>query len=132
MKNAIPAIRGLVDIWERFKGIVDPTLKPENAWKNQSWWPGPHDPGFPKGPGLFPWDKPGAEPRRYSTWLADAIWATHQVHPDKQFLTDLFPDLRAGYQVLRQRHAPDEQDDSQGHRRLTHHHGTSSLVICLR
>jgi len=37
----------------------------------------------------------GAQPRRYSTWLADGIWAAHQVHPDSQYLVDLLPDLIA-------------------------------------
>ncbi len=40
---------------------------------------------------------PGAQPRNYSTWLADAVWATHQVHPDKIFITDLLPDLVKNY-----------------------------------
>ncbi len=35
----------------------------------------------------------GAQPRRYSTWLADAAWAAHLVHPDKAFLHHLLPDL---------------------------------------
>ncbi|NBS89469.1 carbohydrate-binding protein, partial [bacterium] len=25
---------------------------------------------------------PGAQPRNYSTWLADSVWATHQIHPN--------------------------------------------------
>src|SRR4051794_15161411 len=40
---------------------------------------------------------PGAQPRNYSTWLADAIWATHAVHPDKAFITGLLPDLVKNY-----------------------------------
>lgn len=36
---------------------------------------------------------PGAQPRRYSTWLADAAWAVHQVHPDRAAMIDLLPDL---------------------------------------
>src|SRR4029453_12425039 len=35
----------------------------------------------------------GAQPRRYSTWLADAAWAVHLVHPDDDFVKDLLPDL---------------------------------------
>ena len=35
---------------------------------------------------------PGAQPRNYSTWLADAIWSVDQVHPDRPFLIDLLPD----------------------------------------
>ena len=41
---------------------------------------------------------PGAQPRNYSTWLADSIWAVHQVHPDKAFLVDLLDDLIKNYQ----------------------------------
>ena len=41
---------------------------------------------------------PGAEPRRYSTWLADSVWAVHQVHPDVGFTTGLLPDLEMNYE----------------------------------
>jgi hypothetical protein len=40
----------------------------------------------------------GAQPRRYSTWLADAVWATHAVRPDGQFVRDLLPDLVRNYE----------------------------------
>ena len=36
---------------------------------------------------------PGAQPRNYSTWLADAVWAAYVVQPDKAFITDLLGDL---------------------------------------
>jgi hypothetical protein len=36
---------------------------------------------------------PGAQPRNYSAWMADSAWATHLVHPSKEFLVDLLPDL---------------------------------------
>jgi hypothetical protein len=41
---------------------------------------------------------PGAQPRRYSTWLADACWAVHQVHPDPALLADLLSDLIKNYE----------------------------------
>jgi hypothetical protein len=41
---------------------------------------------------------PGAQPRRYSTWLADAAWATELVHPDHRFAKFLLPDLVKNYQ----------------------------------
>ncbi|HUG89737.1 MAG TPA: discoidin domain-containing protein [Planctomycetaceae bacterium] len=47
---------------------------------------------------------PGAEPRRYSTWLADAVWAVHQVHPDDAFILDLLPDLQRNYEAWEQSH----------------------------
>lgn len=42
---------------------------------------------------------PGAQPRNYSTWLADSVWALHQVHPDPQFTCDLLPDLVKNYEA---------------------------------
>ncbi len=36
---------------------------------------------------------PGAQPRNYSTWLADSVWAVHLVHRDGPFIKDLLPDL---------------------------------------
>jgi hypothetical protein len=47
---------------------------------------------------------PGAEPRRYSTWLADALWAVHRVYPDDDFLKDLLPDLVKNYEGWEKRH----------------------------
>ncbi len=46
----------------------------------------------------------GAQPRRYSTWLADAIWATHLVDPNIPFLVDLLPDLKANYEAWEKSH----------------------------
>jgi hypothetical protein len=47
---------------------------------------------------------PGAEPRRYSTWLADALWALHLAHPDERFITDLLPDLVRNYEAWEASH----------------------------
>lgn len=47
---------------------------------------------------------PGAQPRNYSTWLADSAWAVHQVHPDDAFVIDLLPDLVRNYEGWEQRH----------------------------
>jgi hypothetical protein len=41
---------------------------------------------------------PGAQPRNYSTWLADATWALHMVHPDDAFTKDLLADLIRNYE----------------------------------
>ena len=41
---------------------------------------------------------PNAQPRNYSTWLADAVWAVNHVHPDRKFVTDLLPDLVKNYE----------------------------------
>ncbi|MFO0958746.1 MAG: discoidin domain-containing protein [Isosphaeraceae bacterium] len=47
---------------------------------------------------------PGAQPRNYSTWLADAAWAVHQVHPDPDGLVELLPDLKANYEAWEKSH----------------------------
>jgi hypothetical protein len=56
------------------------------------------DPRFARDYGRYWLRTPGAQPRRYSTWLADALWAVHQVHPDEAGLKGLFPDLVANYE----------------------------------
>jgi hypothetical protein len=40
---------------------------------------------------------PGAQPRNYSFWAADAAWAAHQVNPNDPFITDLLADLVHNY-----------------------------------
>lgn len=40
---------------------------------------------------------PGAQPRNYSTWLADSVWAVHEVQDDADFARDLLPDLVKNY-----------------------------------
>lgn len=47
---------------------------------------------------------PGAQPRNYSTWLADGVWAVHRVHPDDRFVTDLLPDLKKNHEGWEKRH----------------------------
>ncbi|MEJ7591763.1 MAG: hypothetical protein WKF77_09455 [Planctomycetaceae bacterium] len=47
---------------------------------------------------------PGAQPRNYSTWLADSAWAVNQVHRDDTFAIDLLPDLVKNYEGWEQRH----------------------------
>jgi F5/8 type C domain len=47
---------------------------------------------------------PGAQPRNYSTWLADSVKAVDQVHPDPAFTTDLLPDLIKNYEGWMNRH----------------------------
>jgi len=41
----------------------------------------------------------GAQPRRYSTWLADAAWAVHLVHPSEDLLRNLLPDMIANFRA---------------------------------
>lgn len=47
---------------------------------------------------------PGAQPRNYSTWLADSAVAVNQVHRDDAFVIDLLPDLIKNYEGWEQRH----------------------------
>jgi hypothetical protein len=47
---------------------------------------------------------PGAQPRNYSTWLADSMWAIHQVHPDQHFLLAHLNDLINNYRGWEERH----------------------------
>jgi hypothetical protein len=46
----------------------------------------------------------GAQPRNYSTWLADSVWAVHRVHPDDTFVRDLLPDLKKNHEAWEKRH----------------------------
>src|SRR5688500_5898784 len=46
----------------------------------------------------------GAQPRRYSTWLADAVWAVHEVREDQAFVTDLLRDLVKNYEGWEKEH----------------------------
>lgn len=52
---------------------------------------------------------PGAQPRNYSTWLADGVWAVHRVHPDDAFVKDLLPDLKKNHEGWEKRHFVKEE-----------------------
>ena len=45
------------------------------------------------------WFRKGGDPRRYSFWAADALWARHCVHPNPALLTNLLPDLVANFEA---------------------------------
>jgi hypothetical protein len=62
------------------------------------------DPRFARDFARYWFRTPGAEPRRYSTWLADAIWAVHQIHPDDAFVISLLPDLKKNYEEWERSH----------------------------
>ncbi|HEX8913619.1 MAG TPA: discoidin domain-containing protein, partial [Humisphaera sp.] len=51
------------------------------------------DPRYARDYGRYWFRTPNAQPRNYSTWLADSVWAVHQVHPDREYVVDLLPDL---------------------------------------
>jgi F5/8 type C domain len=51
----------------------------------------------------------GAEPRNYSCWLADSVWALHSVHPDELAVVDLLPDLVKNFEGWEARHWVEEQ-----------------------
>ncbi len=48
------------------------------------------------------WFRGGGEPRNYSFWAADALWAFYLVRHDRDFLLDLLPDLVRNYQAWEQ------------------------------
>ena len=50
------------------------------------------------------WFHGGGEPRRYSFWVADAIYARYLASGDKALPTDLLPDLIRNYQAWEQTH----------------------------
>jgi hypothetical protein len=67
-------------------------------------------------------DTKGAQPRNYSTWLADSVWAVHLVHPAAAWLdptrrrspgdvfpTDLIAGLSANTEAWRRKHYVPEQ-----------------------
>ena len=47
---------------------------------------------------------PGAQPRNYSTWLADSAWAIQNVWPDDDFTTGLLDDLVRNYEAWERKH----------------------------
>ncbi|HMP80723.1 MAG TPA: hypothetical protein PKD54_14810, partial [Pirellulaceae bacterium] len=47
---------------------------------------------------------PGAEPRRYSCWIADASWGVHQVHPHNGRIARQYEGLVENYEGWRERH----------------------------
>ena len=56
------------------------------------------DPRYMDDYGVF-WFRKGGEPRRYSFWAADAIWARYLVHYDAATVKDLLPDLVKNYEA---------------------------------
>lgn len=57
-----------------------------------------HDPKYLDDYAVF-WFRKGGEPRRYSFWAADALYARHMVRPDKALVTDLLDDLIRNYEA---------------------------------
>lgn len=62
------------------------------------------DPRYARDHARYWFRTPGAQPRNYSTWLADGVWAVHRVHPDEAFVTNLLPDLKRNYAGWEKRH----------------------------
>ena len=57
-----------------------------------------HDPAFLNDYTTF-WFRRGGEPRRYSFWAADAIWARYLVNNERDFVTGLLDDLVGNYRA---------------------------------
>lgn len=62
------------------------------------------DPRFARDYARYWFETPGAQPRNYSCWLADAAWAVHQAHPDDGFLKGLLPGLVKNYEGWEKSH----------------------------
>jgi hypothetical protein len=62
------------------------------------------DPRYARDYARYWFKTPGAQPRRYSCWLADATWAVHQVYPDREFVVGLLPDLRRNFEGWERSH----------------------------
>src|SRR5580658_7357018 len=45
------------------------------------------------------WFRHGGEPRRYSFWAADSLWARYEVTGDDRLIRELLPDLIANYEA---------------------------------
>src|SRR5262249_1435902 len=63
-----------------------------------------HDPRYARDYCRYWFRTPGAQPRRYSCWLADAVWAVQRVHPNDHFIAKLLPDLVKNYESWEKEH----------------------------
>ncbi len=61
------------------------------------------DPRYARDYTRYWFDTPGAQPNRYSVWLADAAWAVHSVQPDPRFIISLLPKLVRDYEAWERR-----------------------------
>ena len=50
------------------------------------------------------WFRKGGNPRLYSTWLADALWARYLVNGDSSVIKELLPNLISNFQAWEQSH----------------------------
>ncbi len=50
------------------------------------------------------WFRKGGEPRRYSFWVAESLWARYLVTGDDRLIRNLLPDLVANYEAWEREH----------------------------
>ena len=62
-----------------------------------------NDPRFLDDYSLF-WFRQGGEPRRYSFWAADSLWARFEVTGDDRLVKELLPDLIQNYETWEKTH----------------------------
>jgi hypothetical protein len=62
------------------------------------------DPRFASDYSKYWFHTPGAQPRNYSCWIADAVWAAHRVHPDDGFIKDFLPDMIRNFEAWEKKH----------------------------
>jgi hypothetical protein len=62
------------------------------------------DPHYAQDYARYWFHTPGAQPRNYSAWLADGVWAVYKVQRDKEFAIGLRNDLVENYKGWEQEH----------------------------
>ena len=67
------------------------------------------DPRFARDYAAYWFKTPGAQPRNYSTWLADSVSAIDHVWPDQTYTTGLLDDLIENYEQWENRHWVEEK-----------------------
>ncbi len=56
------------------------------------------DPRYARDYARYWFRTPDAQPRNYGCWIADAVWAANEVHPNDAFVKDLLPDLKNNFE----------------------------------
>ncbi len=67
------------------------------------------DPKYVKDYSRYWFKDPGAQPRNYTNWIADAVWQSYLVNRDFNFATNLLNDLKFDYYKWEQEHWVDSE-----------------------
>jgi len=63
-----------------------------------------HDPRYAQDYARYWFVTTGSEPRRYSCWISDAVWATHLVQSDAEFAKGLLAGMKGNYEGWEREH----------------------------